>query len=81
MDGQPFPVITDIILPGMNGPELACQLGLRYPALEVLYISGYTPNVIVKQGILKPGFSYLAKPFTPAELLQKTRTTLDAKPD
>ena len=77
---HPALLITDVMLPEMSGADLAQQLAGRFPAMEVLYISGYTPNVIVKQGILKPGFCYLAKPFTPADLLQKTRATLDAKP-
>ncbi|MGD0577857.1 MAG: ATP-binding protein [Bryobacteraceae bacterium] len=77
---EPALLITDVILPEMSGVELAQQLASRFPALAVLYVSGYTPNVIVKQGILKPGFSYLAKPFSPADLLKKTRAMLDSKP-
>ena len=76
----PALLITDVVLPEMSGVELAQQLQLRFPSLAVLYVSGYTPNVIARQGILKPGFNYLAKPFSSTELLQKTREVLDAKP-
>ena len=77
---EPALLITDVVLPEMSGVALARELTSRFRALAVLYVSGYTPNVIVKQGMLKPGFSYLAKPFSPADLLRKTRAMLDSRP-
>ncbi|MCB9079499.1 MAG: PAS domain S-box protein [Anaerolineaceae bacterium] len=69
-------LLTDVIMPGMNGRELYQNLRERQPGLRVLYMSGYTDNVIVHHGILYEGINFLQKPFTILKLLQKVRTVL-----
>ena len=71
-------LITDVIMPGMNGRDLATHLSTRHPSLRCLFISGYTPNIIVQHGVLEPGVHFLPKPFSMAELSAKVRATLDA---
>lgn len=71
-------LLTDVIMPGLNGKELAESLLALRPDLKVLFISGYTADAIAQHGILEEGVAYLAKPFVPRELLEKVRTTLDS---
>jgi two-component system cell cycle sensor histidine kinase/response regulator CckA len=71
-------LVTDVIMPGMNGRELARVLSAGRPSLRVLYMSGYTDAVIAQQGILEPGTAFLSKPFTPDALARKMREVLDA---
>jgi two-component system cell cycle sensor histidine kinase/response regulator CckA len=66
-------VLTDVVLSGASGPELARQLMERRPELKVIYMSGYTEDAIVHHGILKPGISFLHKPFTSESLEEKIR--------
>jgi two-component system, cell cycle sensor histidine kinase and response regulator CckA len=70
-------LLTDVILPGQNGRELAETLLALQPELKVLYMSGYTANVIVHRGILEAGIDFLPKPFTPQALVSKVRQVLD----
>src|SRR5258708_10725546 len=70
-------LLTDVVMPGMSGHELAKRLTARYPHLRVLYMSGYTYNVIAQDGTLEEGISFLQKPFTPQVLTQKVRESLD----
>ena len=69
-------LITDVVMPGMTGRELAAALAATRPSLKVLYISGYAADVIATQGVLDPGMAYLPKPFTPADLAAKVRGVL-----
>ena len=69
-------LVTDVIMPGMTGRELASRLLLARPAMKVLYISGYTADVIAHEGVLASGVSYLAKPFAPADFAAKIREVL-----
>jgi two-component system, cell cycle sensor histidine kinase and response regulator CckA len=71
-------LVTDVVMPGMNGRELARALASRLPGLRVLYMSGYTDAAIAQQGILEPGTAFLSKPFTPDGLARKLRDVLDA---
>jgi PAS domain S-box-containing protein len=72
-------VLTDVVMPTMSGRELVAQLNRKCPHLRVLYMSGYTDNVIASGGVLEAGLAFLQKPFTPALLAQKVRDVLDAK--
>ncbi|MET0619316.1 MAG: PAS domain S-box protein, partial [Thermoanaerobaculia bacterium] len=71
-------LVTDVIMPGMNGREMARLLAAERPRMRVLYMSGYTDAAIAQQGILPPGTAFLSKPFTPDVLARKVREVLDA---
>lgn len=70
-------LISDVVMPGMSGSELAAQLEAERPGLRVLYISGYPEDAIARHGVLHPGRSFLQKPFPPGVLLQTVREILD----
>jgi signal transduction histidine kinase/CheY-like chemotaxis protein len=70
-------LLTDIVMPGMNGRQLADQMRERESALKVLFMTGYSRNAIVHQGRLDPGVSLLQKPLTQAMLAAKIRDVLD----
>jgi PAS domain S-box-containing protein len=70
-------LLTDVIMPGMNGRELANQLAQPRPEMKVLYMSGYTENAIGHNGTLDAGISLLQKPFTLSALSAKVREVLD----
>lgn len=70
-------LITDVIMPHMNGRELADQLQSIRPDLRCLFMSGYTADVIAKKGILEKGVHFIQKPFQKKELAAKVRETLD----
>ncbi|OFW56602.1 MAG: hypothetical protein A2133_00100 [Actinobacteria bacterium RBG_16_64_13] len=73
-------LLTDVVLPGtMQGNELAQAVGLLYPRLPVLYMSGYTRDAIVHAGRLDQGVNYLEKPFTPDGLAKRVREVLDCQ--
>jgi len=72
-------LITDVILPHMNGRDLAGRLVQARPELKALYISGYTDKAIVQHGVLEAGVTFLQKPFSPAVLSRKVRAVLDEK--
>lgn len=70
-------LLTDVIMPGMNGKELAEQVIAKRPNTKVLFVSGYTANVIVHHGVLKPGVEFLAKPYSRDSLARRIRQILD----
>jgi len=71
-------LLTDVIMPGMNGRALAEELLPRQPGMKVLYMSGYTDSFITGHGVLDPGTHLLHKPFTDEVLIRKVREVLDA---
>jgi len=73
-------LVTDVVMPGMNGRELAHRLMERCPKLRAVFISGYTENAIVRDGFREPHVLYLQKPFTMESLARKVREALDGKP-
>ena len=68
-----------MILPGMSGKQLAEQLTAHSPTLKVLFVSGYTADIIAPHGVLDPGTAFLQKPFSTAVLAKKVRQVLDGK--
>jgi DNA-binding response OmpR family regulator len=73
-------LLTDVIMPGMNGRELAQRIAEIRPQTKILYMSGYTENVIGHNGTLDAGVRLLQKPFTLRELKIKVREVLDSRP-
>ena len=70
-------LLTDVVMPGINGRVLAEQLLPRQPGMKVLYMSGYTDSFIAGHGVLEPGTQLLHKPFTEEVLIRKVREVLD----
>ena len=70
--------LFDIIMPKMNGLELSRHIQSIYPDIQILFMSGYTADVIAHQGILEDGVFYISKPFSKREIAVKVREVLDA---
>jgi two-component system cell cycle sensor histidine kinase/response regulator CckA len=71
-------LLTDVVMPGMNGRALTEELTRRRPGLKVIFMSGYTADVIGRQGSLDPGMILIQKPFTPGVVLRTIRKVLDS---
>lgn len=71
-------LVTDVVMPGFSGPELARRLKAARPETKVLFISGYTDQALLKYDMLSHHFSSMPKPFTPDEFLRKVRDILDS---
>jgi PAS domain S-box-containing protein len=73
-------MLTDVIMPLMNGPEVARRQASLRPEMKVLFMSGYTDGSLSQKGLLEPGTELLQKPFPPSALLERVRKALDAEP-
>jgi CheY-like chemotaxis protein len=77
LEGPLHLLVTDVVMPGMDGPTLAGEVRRRLPRVRVLYVSGYPDEVISTREALEAGVQLLAKPFTPGALLARVRAVLD----
>jgi PAS domain S-box-containing protein len=78
--GQIHLLFTDIIMPGINGRQLAERISILHPEIRVLFSSGYTEDVIAHHGIIDKDLHFIGKPYTPATLAKAIRNTLDGLP-
>jgi CheY-like chemotaxis protein len=72
-------LMTDVVMPGMNGRELAEKVKAECKEIKVLFTSGYTEDVVVHHGVLEAGLNFIGKPYTPQMLAQKIRRALDGE--
>ncbi|MDP8242234.1 MAG: response regulator, partial [Candidatus Celaenobacter antarcticus] len=70
-------MLTDIIMPEMNGRELAERMRVEKPLLKILFMSGYTGEEMRNRGVLEPGTNFIQKPFSPDSLVEKVREVLE----
>jgi CheY-like chemotaxis protein len=70
-------LITDVVMPGMNGKELKERIEVMSPAIKVLFMSGYPADIVAHRGVLEEGVEFLQKPFTPVMLAKKVREVLN----
>ena len=76
--GQIHLLVTDVVMPGMNGRDLAQQIRALHPGLKCLFMSGYTADIIARNGVLDQGVPFIQKPFSRRDLAAKIREVLDA---
>lgn len=76
-DGDVHLLLTDVVLPGLNGKELFGQASRLRPGLKVLYMSGYTDSVIATRGVLDPDVKFIQKPFSMKDLARKVKEALE----
>jgi CheY-like chemotaxis protein len=73
-------VVSDVVMPGMDGRTAVDALRSLHPSMRVLFVSGYPEADFAGRGVLEPGVEFLQKPFTPAALLARVHRILDARP-
>jgi two-component system cell cycle sensor histidine kinase/response regulator CckA len=78
-DGHIDLLVTDVVMPGMRGTQLAETFRGRDPQIRVLFVSGYTPDAVLRQGVGEGEQAFLQKPFSPAALAERVRDVLDAR--
>jgi CheY-like chemotaxis protein len=76
-DGQIHLLLTDVVMPGMSGPELARQAAALRPMMRIVFMSGYSDEAVLSQGRLAPGSRFLGKPFSVSSLTRSVRDVLD----
>ena len=79
-DGTLDLIVTDVVMPGLDGPGLAERVAALRPALPILFMSGYTDDEIVRRGLLQAGQPFLQKPFTPEGLIERVAELLKLRP-
>jgi CheY-like chemotaxis protein len=72
-------LVSDVVMPGVGGPQLAERLRPLHPEMKVLFVSGYTDDAVMRHGVEEDLVPYLQKPFSPVALAQKVREVLDAR--
>ena len=72
-------LVTDVVMPGMTGKEVAAMLQARHRGLRVIYMSGYAEHLVVQRGVLEEGIAFIPKPFDPVNLAKTVREVLDAQ--
>src|SRR5262249_17851815 len=70
-------LLTDVVMPGMGGRELAERLTATRPRLRLMFMSGYTDDAVIRHGVLERNTAFIQKPFRPEALAQKVREVLD----
>jgi CheY-like chemotaxis protein len=80
LDGPIDLLLTDVVMPAMSGGELARRLGERRPKVKVLFMSGFSREAVMTNGNVLPGSSFLSKPFTASDLLNRVREILAPSP-
>ena len=75
--GEIHLLMTDVVMPEMNGKELTVEIAAIRPNTKTLFMSGYTASAVARQGILDKDTSFIHKPFTPASLARNVREVLD----
>ncbi|MET0795368.1 MAG: response regulator [Polyangiaceae bacterium] len=71
-------LLTDVVMPGVSGPELAIELQQKRPEMKVLFMSGYSGSAITRHGVLREGLVFLQKPFSPGSVTRAVRTALES---
>jgi two-component system cell cycle sensor histidine kinase/response regulator CckA len=71
-------LLTDVVMPQLSGRELAAKISVLRPDIRILYMSGYTEDTVILNGMAEPGTAFISKPFSPRGLLSKVREVLDA---